>query len=210
MKNDPLFWELVGYLSNGIRRTDIHAEMHPKKEAEFRNEYLGLTGERLSWPGDSEPFYVWPPGANKYGVQLRVYFQDNGNPTPQLPEKIRVVSGRAKGKLRINSGPFVRVLFEVGFLLGKKADYADTWLRAPRKFISDFGRGFNMLSPLEEMEKLVLEHCESQGSRTEKASTLEGLWQKHGYRARDLLKSLCENRLLVRNERHKFVHSSPS
>ena len=176
--------------------------MHPRKEAAFRNEYFELTGEPLLLDGKSHPFYIWGDDVNKYGIQLRVYFRGDNDSTPDELGKVPVRPGRTAGTLRINSGKFVRALFEAGFLLGKTTEPVNIKANVPRRFIRNFNRGFNMISPLEEMEKLVRKHCERQGSRTVAASVLESLWNKRRHKAGDLLKTLHKKKIVARNDKH--------
>lgn len=200
MKDEPLFWQWAGYLSNPLRRTDIHAEMPQSKEREFRENYFELTREPILLPGNSAPFYVWKGDVNKYGAQLRVYFNGDAAAAPGPSGLFTVTSGRVQGSLRINKGDFVRHLFGIGFLLGKNADCAALVKpNVPSKFKADFDSGFKMMSPVEEMEMLVLEHC-SQHGLTEKGATLQKLRAGHGKASPGLLDVLCKKGMLAKSK----------
>ena len=200
MKKDPSFWQWAGYLSNPIRRTDIHAEMHPSKEAEFREKYFELTGEAISLPGNSSPFYVWGAGADKYGKQLRVYFDGKVEATPKTPQPLHVTRGRTRNGLRINGNNFVFNLLSIGFLLGKNVNCLQNIQSVvPPKFRNDFFVGLNTMSPVEEMEELVLDHYKQNEILTEQGKNLQKLWKKKNVTPPVLLDQLCANKILIRN-----------
>lgn len=200
MKRNPLFWQWVGYLSNPIRRTDIHAEMHPGKEREFREKYFELTREPILLSGKSAPFYVWPESADKYGKQLRVYFTGKREATPETPKPLRVTGGRTANGLRVNGNEFVFNLFSVGFSLGKNTNNLQNIKpNVPSKFKKDFLIGLSKMSNAEEMENLVLEHYKRNGTLTEKSKNLRKLWKKKHAPSAALLDELCANKTLVKN-----------
>ncbi len=204
MKENSLFWQWVGYLSNPIRSTDIHAEMHVDKEHEFREVYLKLSGEPISYPGKSRPFYVWKEDANKYGKQLRVYFKGQHKAFPEKNNLFNVTPGRSAGVLRINSNKFVSALFSVGFLLGENTNPSQEIIKSkvPSKFMSDFQRGFNMVSPVEEMETLVIDHCIRNRSLIVQNRELQKLWKRKDVTSSALLDELCQNKTLLKNIDH--------
>ena len=145
----PAFFQWVGYLSNPVRRADIHVELRAEKESEFRREYLELTGEPLSLPGNKTPFYVWSPEVDKRGIQRRVYFYSDMDAMPEgkLPFGATVREGRTKGQWRINNKEFISELFKHGFVIGNNADRVDVIKkRIPGKFKHDFMLGFNLNS----------------------------------------------------------------
>lgn len=120
--SDSILYQWVGYLAHPARRVDIHIELHPAKELEFRREYRALTGERLLLSGDRTPFYVWGANVNKWGVQRRLYFYaESVENLPQHPD-FQVCTGRAVGQYRINSAKFVTHLFNMGYLIGKNGE----------------------------------------------------------------------------------------
>ena len=141
-----VFFQWVGYLSNPARRADIHVELRPEKEDEFRREYLELTGEPLLLPGDESPFYKWRPTANKWGIQRRVYFYGDLDAMPEgEPFGAKVCKGRAKGQWRINNRNFIPELFRHGFVIGNNDDRAEAIKKCiPDKFERDFMLGFNL------------------------------------------------------------------
>lgn len=201
MKKHPLFWQWAGYLSNPIRGTDIHAEIHPSKEKEFREKYFELTREPILLPGDSTPFYVWKENVNKYGKQLRVYFNGNAETLPETLELFRITNGRTEGGLRINSNEFVLNLFSIGFLLGRNVNcLRNLQPNVPHIFKDDFIFGLNMVSPIEEMENLIFAHCEQNGNLTEKSKNLKKLWKNKNISPDALLDALCKNKTLIKNK----------
>lgn len=200
MKNHAAFWQWAGYLSNPFRGTEIHAEMHPKKEREFRDQYFESTHEVILLSGKSAPFYVWKEGVNKFGKQLRVYFDGNENAVPDTCG-FNVTRGRKQGGLRINSGDFVFHLFDIGFLLGKNTGRVENIKSSvPPKFKSAFDSGWQMMTSIQKMEMLVLDHYETTGNLTEKGVELQKLQVRDGAESADLLAELCKNQVLAENK----------
>lgn len=122
MLPDDHLYEVATYLMRPEVEAEIHAELHPNKEDEFRQQYRELTGG-IGAPAhsNSAPFYVWPQGVNKYGVQLRIYFK-NLPPVPPVMEQLYTDQGKWFAKresYRVNHSNLVRQLFECGFLLGR-------------------------------------------------------------------------------------------
>ncbi|MDA7962888.1 MAG: HNH endonuclease [Alphaproteobacteria bacterium] len=201
VKEKSQFWQWVGFLCNPCRRADIHAEMHPDKEQEFRDKYFNATRQPVLLSGKSAPFYVWGKGADKYGTQLRVYFYGDAAVTPAPSGLFNVTKGRVDGGLRINKGDFVWALFEIGFLLGKNPG-CETAVKAnvPQKFKADFRKGFDMMSPAEKMEDSVLDYCRENEVLTVQSSTLQKLRVGGDKSPRDLLDELCKNHVLAKNK----------
>ena len=200
MSGVSVFWQWAGFLANPVRRADIQVETHPKKEGEFRSEYLQLTGEPLLLPGNSVPFYVWPEGVNKYGIQRRAYFRGELSAIPPETIGFQVKPGRAAGTLRINNGNFIRRLFAVGFLIGRNEDCAEAIrMHTPAEFASDFDLGFNIMSSDERTEQLVREYCEEKGTRTIEASDLKRLLSGHGQEADLSLRQLSKSKIIRPN-----------
>lgn len=197
-----LFWRWAGFLANPVRNAEIHAEMKPDKKAEFIDNYRQWTGEPLLLPGDKAPFYVWPPGTNKYGAQLRVYFRGTQGEHPANADgRFSVRSGRTPERtLRINNGDFVRDLFKAGFVIGKNADCADTVKKRAGKFVNDFNDGFAMMTAEESAEVLVKENCAQAGIRTVSSKELAALLKQRNNKAGNLLKQLCDKGVLLENK----------
>ena len=202
MNKDRLFWQWAGYLSSPFRRTVIHAEIHPSKEKEFREHYFKLTKEPILLTGKASPFYVWDDDVNKYGKQLRVYFDGSIGSTPKAPNPFRITKGRKAGGLRINGNEFVFNLFQVGFVLGRNVhDFKNIEVNVPLKFKTDFKTGFYMTSPVEKMEILVLNHCTRKGILMEKTGNLQNLWKDKNINASVLLDKLCKNKTLIKKNK---------
>ena len=138
------FFQWAGYLANPVRRADIHVELPPQREEEFRLEYQQLTGEPLQLPGTQRPFYVWRPTTNKWGIERRVYFFGDPQALPPLPG-ITARKGRLRGQWRINNRIFVPGLLKSGFRIGENAARADE-IRAciPEEHLPDFDKGFSL------------------------------------------------------------------
>lgn len=169
MNDSKLIYQWLGYLSNPVRRTQIHVELHPSKELEFRNEYHELTGHPLLLSGNKTPFYVWKPSVNKWGTQRRVYFFGGQESMPETPSIFDVREGRAKkyGQWRINNKDFLKEMFIAGFFIGDNVENPD-YIRGkiPKEFIKDFDVGFNLVTLKEQMEMQIRDHCNKNGLRT--------------------------------------------
>ena len=139
-----LFFQWVGYLANPARRANIHVELPPQREGDFRLEYQQLTGEPLRLSGAQSPFYVWGPNVNKRGIQRRVYFYGEPQALPP-PPGINICKGRADGQWRINNKIFIPELLKFGFRIGDNATRANA-IRAciPEKHLPDFDKGFSL------------------------------------------------------------------
>lgn len=124
--NDENFYFILGYLANPIRRTLIEAEMHPNRQQSFVNDYSLLT-ENFSLPArtDRAPYYVWSEDANKWGLELRVYFLAS-NSLPEQFNDVETIANRPGYETynhRINSVDIINRLFENGFILADQ-DYS--------------------------------------------------------------------------------------
>ncbi len=117
------FNQALGYLREPIREVLIEAEMPASSQNRFENIYLTSTdGRPLPNRTDSAPYYVWESGANKWGVELRLYFISDSN----IPGSLRELCvnnnrhGYEKYNKRINNNEFIYNLFENGFVLGEQ------------------------------------------------------------------------------------------
>lgn len=78
------FYTIVGYLANPNRITNIEVEMPQSRQPRFIIEYAQMTNN-FPLPNNinTAPYYVYPPGTNKYGLEIRAYFSSNNN-IPQI------------------------------------------------------------------------------------------------------------------------------
>lgn len=111
----------VNYLKNPARRVLIEAEMPANSQQEFETKYTALTnGHLVPTDANKSPYYIWPRGANKWGIELRLYFIADLD----LPDKLNQICvnnnrhGYENYNKRINSNDFIFSLFERGFILG--------------------------------------------------------------------------------------------
>ena len=112
--------DIVAYLKRPEVETEIHAEIPNHRKDNFERMYHGKTGCNLSqYNGKDEPYYVWKPGTNKLGMELRIYFK-LVDPVPPAIQNFRKdnTNPAKRGKYRINHSNLVEQLFECGFLLG--------------------------------------------------------------------------------------------
>lgn len=142
------FYINVGYLANPVRRTNIEVEMPTQRQASFINQYANLTNN-FPLPVDSTtaPYYVWAPGANKYGLQIRGYFNSNANIPQTLidtlePRGFQNRPGYDAWDRRISKIMNLFPLLEAGFVLGPVQDVNRISGLVPANHMNDFNTGF--------------------------------------------------------------------
>lgn len=117
------FNQALNYLRDPIREVLIEAEMPVSSQNRFENIYtLSTGGSPLPARTDCAPYYVWELGANKWGVELRLYFISDSD-IPKALEELCVNNSRHgydKYDKRINNNEFIYNLFENGFVLGEQ------------------------------------------------------------------------------------------
>ena len=139
------FFDCLGYLASPQRRTRIDIELPERKRQDFEQKYKQLTGN-IPHP-DNKSYYVWPDTANKWGIEMRLYFIENNN-IPDPLRALRVSSTYYKEEYlqynaRINNNDFIWGLIKYGFRLGYPQDLNSIRSKVPSKYITDFNRGLN-------------------------------------------------------------------
>lgn len=106
----------VGFLA---RRSDLQAEMPWKAVVPFVEKYKDLTG-RTATPGDTSFYILNDPRVDKWGPELRIYFEATPSQLNELyfGEYIRARDGQHPGLYRINNNALFYKLLELGFVLG--------------------------------------------------------------------------------------------
>lgn len=144
------FYTIVGYLANPLRNTNIEVEMPQGRQATFVNEYAQMTNNfPLPLNTDTAPYYVWAPGADKYGLEIRAYFTSNNN-IPQIlisalePRGFQNRPGYDIWNRRISRKKNLFPLLEAGFILGANQNVNRITSLVPNQFINDFNFGFNL------------------------------------------------------------------
>lgn len=114
------FDEAVIYLRDPNRQTLIEVELPLSSQIRFENLYSNLTGNYPLPANTSEaPYYIWGVGANKWGVELRLYFISDEN----LPIALASLCvnntrhGYEQFDKRINNNDFIYDLFSRGYIL---------------------------------------------------------------------------------------------
>ena len=122
--SDNKLHEVADHLKKSEVETKIDAEMPAEHADKFISEYERITGQKPPQPKKGGAFYIWKPGTNKYGKELRIYFKDIDT-APPIFKEIQTDKDQwsGKGVCRINHTKLVYQLFECGFLLGKMSDY---------------------------------------------------------------------------------------
>lgn len=136
------FFVSVGYLASNERQTKLDAELHKRAQSRFESKYQAITG--VTPKSDDVNYYLLHKDADKWGVELRIYFISNSNMPLYL--KGRVVDPRPGGRYdsRINDNKFIWKLIEYGFRL---SDEQDTDLIAsyiPEAYNEDFQNGLGL------------------------------------------------------------------
>lgn len=145
---DQEFYINVGYLANPVRRTNIEVEMPHRRQASFIVEYANLTNNFPLPPNTTTaPYYVWAPGADKYGLETRAYFHSNNNIPQSLirtlePRGFQNRPGYNNWNRRISRKKNIFPLLEAGFVLGEIQDVNRIRGLVPAQFINDFNTGF--------------------------------------------------------------------
>lgn len=134
-----LFFESLGYLASDNRFTKLDVELPQNKQTEFETKYKNLTG--LIPKPDSVNYYVLHSGADKWGIELRIYFISNGNLPSHLRD--RVVKSRPGGihNSRINDNEFIWELIKYGFRLSDIQNSGLIESKVPVTYKDDFKKG---------------------------------------------------------------------
>lgn len=137
------FFEILGYLANPERQCKLDAEMHAKSRHRFESRYISLSGETPQ--PDDQNYYILHDDADKWGVELRIYFNADKSCLPQAIQSM-VVSPRPGGRYntRINNNELIWDLIEHGFLLGDGQDIERIKNYVPAEYLADFEHGFSM------------------------------------------------------------------
>ena len=138
------FFGIVGYLASQIRSTKLDIETHPNGRENLESRYNTLAGEILQ--EDNINYYVWDEDTNKWGAELRIYFNGNLETMPAQLASMRVSSRPRSGhNNRVNNNDFIWRLIEYGFKASDEQDYVQIRIHIPNEFIVDFENGFNII-----------------------------------------------------------------
>ena len=90
-------------------------------------------------------YYILHEGADKWGVELRIYFDSNEASIPQIIRNmVRSSRPGEPRNSRINDNKLIWKFIEHGFLLNDSQDVARIRSRIPTQFLVDFERGFSL------------------------------------------------------------------
>jgi hypothetical protein len=141
------FFQAAGYFANPIRNTRIEIEARAKTINNYNPTYVALTGAPI--PIGSDSVYILPDNANKWGREMRLYFNESNQAgTPHLVSQLMTVGGRpgyAIWNQRLNSKDIIDELFEIGFTLSHPQDLARIQALIPAADQNDFNYGYNSL-----------------------------------------------------------------
>ena len=137
------FFVVLGYLSSPDRMCKLDAEVPFDKEQKFKDKYAELSG--ITPRVDDHNFFLWPEGANKWSVELRIYFRANRDNIPHaILDMIVTPRPHTAYNCRINNNKFIWELIKHGFLLGDTQDVQRIRERVPPEHIFSFERGFSL------------------------------------------------------------------
>jgi|LSQX01.2.fsa_nt_gb hypothetical protein len=137
-----------GYLASPIRETNIEVEMPAERQRSFITQYADWTNNYpLPIQANIAPYYVWEQGANKYGLENRVYFVSNNNLPNCLektlePRKIQNRPGYENWQRRISNNEYIIRLFQAGFVLGPHQDPLRIRDLVPPEYLNEFNAGY--------------------------------------------------------------------
>jgi|GEM_PF-2845054 len=111
------FFQVLGYLTNPIRRCKLDAEMHELSCNRFERRYEDNAGEL---PDSSNPHYIiLHQEADKWGIELRIYFDANEEPHRAIKDLLREPSPGSDRRWRINNNDLIWDLIYYGFRLAE-------------------------------------------------------------------------------------------
>ena len=141
--NEHEFFEVLGYLTNPNRQCKLDAEMHPRSQHNFESRYIELTGHAPQ--PDDHNYYILHKGADKWGLELRVYFVSASDNIPRAIQNM-VVSPRPATiyNCRINDNNLIWRLIENGILLSDIQDEGRIRNMVPEQHSTDFNRGYQL------------------------------------------------------------------
>ena len=145
----------AGFFANPARNTEIEVELKASSIPAFIERYRALAGQNARLPAPSgPPFTVLDDSADKWGVELRLYFlaprevwMELPDPTVKVTRDTRWSAAKKGPYHRISTKGFVNHMFKLGFQLGRfshKRDYSRIRDRVPAKYRADFDKGYNL------------------------------------------------------------------
>jgi len=140
---DSEFFEILGYLTSPERNTKLDAETHPRSQNSFEERYVQLTG--IQPTEDNHNYYVWDQNTNKWGIELRIYFNGSDH-IPALLTEMTVSARPGFGyNMRVNNNDFIWRLIEYGFSLRDDQNSNRVRQLVHSDYINAFENGYNLL-----------------------------------------------------------------
>lgn len=136
------FFIILGYLSSPIRITKLDIETALNTQSSVQSKYQKLAGSQLIIGNN---FYHWPVGTNKWGSELRIYFNSNRNiPASLAAMVVKPRFSQGKYNARINNNDFVWDLIEFGFTATDTQNSNRISSMVPIQKMNDYKAGFNL------------------------------------------------------------------
>ena len=141
-------YQVIGYLSNPSRIAHIEVEIKENRLPGYIRQYESAS--ELPFPeNNSGMIHVVPEGGNKWGREMRIYF--NETDTETTPVGLRAIStgvgrrGYEQYNKRVNNAKLIDELVHLGFVLGSPQDTQRIRARVNNEFLGDFDRGFDLI-----------------------------------------------------------------
>ena len=135
----------MGYLARLKRVCKLDAELHSKSQRGFENRYSLITGAVPSASVYNINYYILHRGADKWGVELRIYFNASASNIPcSIQNMIRASRPGQARNSRINNNRLIWCLIKHGFRLGDRQTVSLIRQFVPPQYSPDFQRGYNI------------------------------------------------------------------
>lgn len=137
--------KVAGYLANPARHTTLELEIPAESIIRYRSIYEAHTRDK-AFPKRTKHVYVIPKGGNKWGREMRIYF--NADNTASVPPQLTALASKSNRpgyeqyNRRVNNNELIDRLIEDGFILGSIQDPARIRGRMPVALRKYFDQGF--------------------------------------------------------------------
>ncbi|MCP9200813.1 hypothetical protein MKO06_12910 [Gramella sp. GC03-9] len=114
--------QAYNYFTQPNIQTYIEAEVAHTSRNRFERDYAEFTGNQpLPVDTNSKPYFVLAPNANKWGIELRIYFTEDEDNIPEFLDALATSNTRPGYEMydkRINNNELINYLLSRGFTLG--------------------------------------------------------------------------------------------
>jgi len=132
----------VGYLASNERQTKLDAELPKNSQSNFETKYREITGITLK--PDNLNYFLWDRDANKWGVELRIYFISNDNLPSNLKRSVVTARPGSKYNSRVNDNNLIWDLIKYGYRLSDRQKIDLITSKIPITYKEDFQKGLEL------------------------------------------------------------------